>query len=785
MYPSQHSEPLLSEDEKFDNEIPDLPRRSKWSKKGMACVASVVLMAALFLVVGTTAWVAKTPDVTPMSDKPAEEWLARTRATGDTYLLGVGKADITGPVVEINFMGYADSSQVGTGLRQRIYSRAFIVGDVNNAANRWVYLVLDTANGDTAVRNGILEGVAALGSAYSVYGQSNIAVTGTHSHSGPGAWLNYLLPQITSMGFDQQSYQAIVDGAVLSIKRAHESLAPGTLAIGETNVTDANINRSLYAYLNNPASERAKYTDNVDKTVTVLRFKRNSDGLNLGILAWHAVHGTSMLQNNTHVSGQVNSTIRSCAELTFLPEITRNPNFVAAFSQANVGDTTPNVGGAYCDDGSGLQCKLSDSTCGETNYTAGTSQACHGRGPVFQALDLGVSSCYEIGRRVFAGTKTLYDNFDARSTPVTDSSVKAYHTFQDMTFFQFPLPNGTQAQSCPAALGFSFAGGTTDGPGFADFTQNTPDTANPNPFWSIVGGLLSTPTPEQKACHSPKPILLNVGQMSTPYAWTPNIIDVQSFRVGQFIIIVSPSEATTMAGRRWRDTIAAAAVSTGITKSTPKVVLGGPANTYAHYVATREEYAIQRYEGASTLYGPSELDAYIHLSLKNLGFLSATNTSTVPTGPLPPDNREASRSISIVNKNGVVWDNPPSGKSFGDVLVQPAATYKIGSVVNTTFVGANPRNNLRLEGTFTAVDQLVSGAWKQIRSDYDWSLVYTWTRTNVITGESQVVVSWETGAIDGVGPGTYRVRYIGDRKVPILGTIVAFTATSSTFTLTN
>jgi neutral ceramidase len=58
---------------------------------------------------------------------------------------------------------------------------------VNNAANRWVYLVLDTANGDTAVRNGILEGVAALGSAYSVYGQSNIAVTGTHSHSGPGA----------------------------------------------------------------------------------------------------------------------------------------------------------------------------------------------------------------------------------------------------------------------------------------------------------------------------------------------------------------------------------------------------------------------------------------------------------------------------------------------------------------------------------------------------------------------------------------------------------------------
>lgn len=147
-------------------------------------------------------------------------------------------------------------------------------------------MVIDTANGDTAIRNGILEGVAALGSGYSMYDTSNIAVTGTHSHSGPGAYMNYLLPQITSLGFSQQSYQAIVDGSVLSIKRAHESLAPGYLDFADTTVSDANINRSLFAYLANPASERAKYTDDVDKTITMMRFKRASDGLNTGILAW-------------------------------------------------------------------------------------------------------------------------------------------------------------------------------------------------------------------------------------------------------------------------------------------------------------------------------------------------------------------------------------------------------------------------------------------------------------------------------------------------------------------
>lgn len=107
--------------------------------------------------------------------------------------IGVGKADITGPVVEINFAGYADLSQVGTGLRQRLYSRAFIIGDVNNPDDRFVYLVLDVAAGDTGQRYGILEGLAALGDDYAVYGQSNVAVTGTHSHNGPGAWWNYLL----------------------------------------------------------------------------------------------------------------------------------------------------------------------------------------------------------------------------------------------------------------------------------------------------------------------------------------------------------------------------------------------------------------------------------------------------------------------------------------------------------------------------------------------------------------------------------------------------------------
>lgn len=237
-------------------------------------------------------------------------------------------------------MGYASLSQVGTGLRQRIYSRAFIVGDVSNSDDRFVYLVLDTQSGDTAVRYGILSALAALGDDYAMYTQENVAVTGTHQHSGPGAWVNYLLPQVTSLGFDKQSYQAIVDGAVLSIQRAHESLTTGYLSYGETNITDANINRSLYAYLANPAEERAEYEYDVDKTLSMVRFQRASDGLNIGVLTWFSVHGTSALENNTHVTGDNKGVAAYLFEQAALTDDTAADGFVAGFSQSSVGDTT-------------------------------------------------------------------------------------------------------------------------------------------------------------------------------------------------------------------------------------------------------------------------------------------------------------------------------------------------------------------------------------------------------------------------------------------------------------
>ncbi|KAI0134148.1 Neutral/alkaline nonlysosomal ceramidase [Xylariales sp. AK1849] len=722
-----------------------------------------------------------------------QEKLGDETGLGHQYLLGVGRADITGPCVEINLMGYADPNQIGTGLRQRLYSRAFIIGDPDKPSDRFIYLVLDTQSGDTAVRYGILAGLRELGPDYADYGHHNLAVTGTHSHSGPGAWLNYLLPQITSKGFDKQSYRAIVNGALLSIRRAHDSLTPGHLSVGSTKVFGANINRSLYAYLANPEAERARYNvsaeddGSVEKDLTLLKFTRASDNKSLGVLTWFPTHGTSVLGNNTLISGDNKGVAAHMFEDSVRYDEDADENFVAGFSQANVGDTSPNVLGAWCEDGSGQMCSFENSTCSD-----GKSQQCHARGPFFLANDEGTSSCYEIGRRQFTPAKMLYDE-PGKLSPVRGRWVKSFHNFHDMSNFHFELPNGTAVKTCPAALGYSFAAGTSDGPGAFDFTQHDGGPNTTSPVWKVVSGLLKEPSEAQRACHSPKPILLDVGEVTSPYLWTPNVVDIQVFRVGQLVMIVSPGEATTMAGRRWKEAVGQEIVAQFATKASsasPVVVLGGPANSYTHYIATEEEYGIQRYEGASTLYGPHTLAAYMNVTLSLIPYLSASSRKRPPAGPNPPDN--SNRSLSFIPS--VVYDRPPLFKAFGQVLSDVPIVARRGTPVSAVFVGANPRNNLKLEQSYAVVEKLqsrgradqsegraeVRQTWQVVRDDSDWHLVFRWRRTSELLATSEVTITWEME--DWAQPGVYRLRYYGDAK-SLGGSITGFEGVSGEFTV--
>lgn len=677
--------------------------------------------------------------------------------------------------------------QLGTGLRQRLYSRAFIIGNPNNPEDTFVYLVLDCLTGDTGVRHAVLQGLASLGDEYKRYGERNIALTGTHSHSGPGAWNNYLLPQIPTKGFSKQSFQPLVEGTLLSIKRAHENLALGHLNFGSIDLKDANINRSPYSYEANPEEERARYPANVDKFMTMLKFDRLSDSKTTGVLTFFPVHGTSMYNNNTLVTGDNKGVAEWLFERSVESDDEFTDDFVAGFSQSNVGDTSPNVKGAWCEDGSGEKCRYTDSTCD------GKTEPCHGRGPFFREKDNGAKSCFEIGRRQYAAAKQLYENIKDDPTPIRGgSNVAAFHTFKDVSdHYEFQSPwNSSMLTTCPPALGYSFAGGTTDGPGAFDFTQNASTPAESNPVWYVARAFLHQPTEEQIKCQAPKTVLLDVGYISEPYAWAPNIVDIQVLRVGQLLIIISTSEATTMSGRRWKEAIAKSAKDV-LSISDPLVVLGAPSNSYAHYVATEEEYGVQRYEGASTLYGPNTLAAYVNLTLTYLPYLNtgsrAESLPDLPPGPSPPINVD--NSLDFITP--VVYDGAPFGKSFGDTLSSPGGkTYHPGDTVKTKFVGANPRNDMRLESTYAAVETKTdSGDWEVVRTDKDWNLVFHWERKSTILGTSEVTLEWQiendyysVGDPSPLQDGTYRMHYYGNSK-NAFGKVRSFEGIGDTFTV--
>jgi len=350
--------------------------------------------------------------------------------------------------------------------------------------------------------------------------------------------------------------------------------------------------------------------------------------------------------------------------------------------------------------------------------------------------------------------------------------------YLNMSRHLFTLPNGTVVNTCPAAMGYSFAGGTTDGPGAFDFVQGDNSSNTQNPFWELVKGAVTpNPTQEQINCQYPKPILLNTGYAHFPYDWSPTTVDIQMLRVGNFVMLIMPGELTTMAGRRMREAIRAKLISSGVLGSNAYVVIAGPANTYGHYVTTREEYGVQRYEGASTIFGQFTLEAYIDKYSSLVRYL-ANKVPGTPASDAPPPE-QTSKAISL--QTGVVFDAAPIGQSFGQVLTDVnSAPYSVGDTVSVLFVGADPRNNLRLEGTFLTVDRQLNGEWITVRSDSHPSTVFRWSRTNTFFGTSTVNVSWtiESGTPDG----TYRMTYLGDYK-PLFGSITPFSGTSSSFTV--
>jgi hypothetical protein len=157
--------------------------------------------------------------------------LAPIRAMDDsTYQIGIGIADITGPAAEINMMGYAKYGQDTAGIHFRLRSRSYLIQDQNGS--RVLYINNDLAMVDQSITTRVLETLASEYGAH-VYNSSNVMISATHTHSGPGGFLQYLLYTLTAKGFVHQNFNLICDGIVRSVRKAHERITSGRIYFNE------------------------------------------------------------------------------------------------------------------------------------------------------------------------------------------------------------------------------------------------------------------------------------------------------------------------------------------------------------------------------------------------------------------------------------------------------------------------------------------------------------------------------------------------------------------------
>jgi neutral ceramidase len=141
---------------------------------------------------------------------------------------------------------------------------------------------------------------------------------------------------------------------------------------------------------------------------------------------------------------------------------------------------------------------------------------------------------------------------------------------------------------CPTPeIGTPLGGGADDHPTY----WRVLDSFNPGVKRSV----------ERHDCQSPKYILQGLGA-SVPGESFPRIVPIAIASLGNGVLVTLPAEVTTVVGLRARESVSKLALAANPNLKLVAVV--GLTNEYIDYVASADEYRAQRYEGASTLYGP-------------------------------------------------------------------------------------------------------------------------------------------------------------------------------------
>jgi neutral ceramidase len=534
------------------------------------------------------------------------------------YSIGTGIAEVTDRAAGLPLQGMADTNQISTGVDAPLFARAFTVTD-RDTGHSVAVVVADIWSGTRRVKDAVVRRLSAVHR--SPFGDENVLLAGTHTHSAPGGYSGMLLYDYTDGGVDDATVQCIVQGCVKAIEMAQANLGPGRIYLNRGQVADCGRNRSPQAYVCNPQAERDRYGADTDSEMLLLKFVKvdeSGDERPVGALSWYPIHPTDYGQKNTLISGDNKGFASGLFETAMGTDPHGPETFVAAFANANCGDVSGSVELGHIPDG------------------------VHDREQVEKH-----------GRQQFEVARELFET----ATEEVTGPVDYRHTRVD--FSQVQIDDGGD-RTWPAAFGVSFAAGSSEdsvpvpnmgvheGMAVSNLTEaESMLTDAMRVGLSTVVGVnviqYALATREREG-HLPKPVVVMPGIEHPPAV--PQILPVQLLRIGTVAVLGIPGEITTMAGRRLRESTLGALSVAGVRS----LALGTYANEYSSYVTTTEEYGSQQYEGASTLFGPHTLAAYQQVAA---GLAAAiVGATAVGAGPEPtaftaaPQRRYRFRNLS-------------------------------------------------------------------------------------------------------------------------------------------
>ncbi len=692
-------------------------------------------------------------------------------AAGDGKLkVGAAKVDITGPITDIS-TGYNSVGDLMEGLLTRLYARAFVI---DNGDTTVAFVSTELVHMTESIKPGVISKLKTDG--YAQFSEENVMLTATHCHSSTSntSWFE-LYDLINGVpGYDDESYKIIVKGIAEAIEQAYDGRVSGTasLVYEDTNISASN--RSADAFLTNKNAADYGYEVNEDGTFsyeTGLKAAENaynhemagiiltdSAGTDIGFFNFFGSHGTSNGIDNTLVA----SDHKGYAALRVEEEM--GDGFVAAFAQADSGDTSPNA----VNESDYHEAFLRPDEIYGTD--AIENQIIHGREEAEAALEL----IKNAERTPLAG------DFAVNYTAVDFSDITVDLNYVGDYYMPYDDLSAGYVKTSEPCIGAGIIAGDEEGAPVDNAAEGAvrhqfvlnEETGSYEriacdftmidlkglqylfkPLWPTAMKILQSDGYDE--AQAEKVVCLAVGKLMQKAQ------PLQIMRLGSVAIAGVPFELTYEQANRTRAVLEKTLESAGVTK----VIIATHANAYSQYVTTREEYAAQHYEGSTCLFGPwsgaaltQELDKLAQ-GLAN-GEKADKGAALMQTTP-----------FKLVYTAAAVATPTIDRKNYGclmDDVRKPS--YTKGEWVTAQFSAANPRHvsiltlndsELVENYTYMEVQKLVDGNWVTVLTDTD---PYT-----TINFENTVRYGW-TATVgwllkdDDLESGTYKLVYNGIAK---------------------